>query len=591
MAKIILRIGKVVIRIIIPLIIVGLILFSMKILRPAKAVEEEPVGEQLSENLEQAELFDEMGQYTQDEQVYLDIITQHPGTDDALAAQTQLTLLYINSGRSSDAEAALEQLISSFSEHPDLTLSLLNISETYLELDKHNEVISLCEYILNNQPESEELIQAQTHLVQSYIALKDDQAAETAYEQLLSRFSNNEHIAAAVIEIASTYYWHVDQPEKTIQLYEYAMETWPDYVWEDRTEEIDHKITLGDSYEAAGDDRKALETYQDIFTMQPDTSQEAEAMHGYVGLKIALGEDPDLQFILDRFSTAFLYEENAPGELYDIGTAYEASGQRDEAVAVFGAILDNWSQMRDRIQVREALILADIAVGNEPNITEELNDLIAEFADNEELPGAILHIGGAYTRQGRYRSRNGDIEGEKAFQQVAISVWERLIEEELGDSEADAGALLQSGILYAQEFGEYQRGIVYCQAAVDIVPDYELGWVAYDLIARYTKKLRDSGAIAEPEANARIKDAYQAVVENWPDSRWVQTALLKLGRMSFAEGQLVDAIMYFEILLERSPKKVHLVGNDLIVAYEQMGDLAMAEQIRTELTKRNCPAK
>ena len=242
-------------------------------------------------------------------------------------------------------------------------------------------------------------------------------------------------------------------------------------------------------------------------------------------------------------------------------------------------------------RARNFLIRADIALGNDPNITEELDALIADFADDKELSWAIGQMGGAYTRQGRYRARDGDTEGEKASHQVAISVWERLIEEELGDSEADAGALLQSGILYAQEFGEYQKGIDYSQAAVDTVPDYELGWVAYDLIARYTKILRDSGAIAEPEANARIKDAYQAVVESWPDSRWVETALLELGRMSFAEDQLVDAIKYFEMLLERSPEKVHLVGNDLIVAYEQMGDLAMAEQIRTELTKRNCPAK
>jgi len=514
----------------------------------------------------------EHGRYAEAEQIYQGIIEQHPLTDYDFEAQKQLVILYISWDRPADADAALEQLISTFSEHPDLTLSLLNISETYHELDMHDEVISLCEYILNNQPERENLIRAQTGLVQSYIALKDDQAAEAAYEQLLSRFSNNAHIAAAVSEIASTYYWHVYRPEKTIQLYEYVMDTWPDYVWEDRTKEIDHKITLGDSYEAAGDDRKALETYQDIFTMQPDTSQEAEAMHGYVGLKIALGEDPNLQFILDRFGTAFLYEENAPGELYDIGTAYEASGQRDEASAVFGAILDNWSEMKDEIQVREALILADIAVGNEPNITEELNDLIAEFADDEELPGAILHIGGAYTRQGRYRAGAGDIEGEKASHRVAISVWERLIEEELGDPEAAAGAYLQSGILYAQEFGQYQKGIDYFQAAVENQPDYELGWAAHSLIARYYEKLRDSGAIADPNANILIKEAYQAVVENWPDSRWVETALLKLGRMCFAEAQLVDAIMYFEMLLERSPEKVHLVGNDLIVAYEQMGD-------------------
>ena len=239
-------------------------------------------------------------------------------------------------------------------------------------------------------------------------------------------------------------------------------------------------------------------------------------------------------------------------------------------------------------RARNFLIRADIALGNDPNITEELDALIADFADDKELSWAIGQMGGAYTRQGRYRARDGDTEGEKASHQVAISVWERLIEEELGDSEADAGALLQSGILYAQEFGEYQKGIDYSQAAVDTVPDYELGWVAYDLIARYTKILRDAGAIAEAEANARIKEAYQAVVENWPDSLWVETALLNLGRMSFAEDQLVDSIMYFEMLLERSPEKVCLAGGDLIAAYTEMGDVEMAEYIRTELTKNNC---
>jgi len=127
------------------------------------------------------------------------------------------------------------------------------------------------------------------------------------------------------------------------------------------------------------------------------------------------------------------------------------------------------------------------------------------------------------------------------------------------------------------------------EAVVDSRPDYESGWAAHSIVARFTEKLRDSGAIAESEANAQIKEAYQAVVENWPDSRWVETALLNLGRMFFAEGQLVDAIMYFEMLLERSPEKVCLTGGDLIAAYDQMGDVEMAEYIRAELAENHCP--
>jgi lipopolysaccharide biosynthesis regulator YciM len=88
-----------------------------------------------------------------------------------------------------------------------------------------------------------------------------------------------------------------------------------------------------------------------------------------------------------------------------------------------------------------------------------------------------------------------------------------------------------------------------------------------------------------------IKEAYKTVVKNWPNSRWVETALLELGRMSFDEAQLADAIMYLEMLLEKSPEKVCLVGNDLSAAYDQMGDVEMAELVRAELAERNCPGR
>jgi len=137
-----------------------------------------------------------------------------------------------------------------------------------------------------------------------------------------------------------------------------------------------------------------------------------------------------------------------------------------------------------------------------------------------------------------------------------------------------------------------QTGALASTATVSPQPASRLSaWAAHSLIGRYYEKLRDSGAIAEAEANARIREAYQAVVEIYPDSRWVETALLKLGRMSFDEGQLADAIMYFEMLLERAPEKVCLVGDDLISAYTEMGDVEMSEYIRAALAENNCPGQ
>ena len=95
MAKIILRAGKVAIKIILPLVIIGLIFYSVKVLVPAQAdvgvVQETPDNEQLSALFEQAELFVDTGKHPQAEQVLEDIIQTYPGTEYALDAQRRLT--------------------------------------------------------------------------------------------------------------------------------------------------------------------------------------------------------------------------------------------------------------------------------------------------------------------------------------------------------------------------------------------------------------------------------------------------------------------------------------------------------------------
>ena len=74
------------------------------------------------------------------------------------------------------------------------------------------------------------------------------------------------------------------------------------------------------------------------------------------------------------------------------------------------------------------------------------------------------------------------------------------------------------------------------RAAIDSRPNYEFGWVAQYLVGKYYEKLRDTGAIERLEANTMIKEAYQAVVENWPDCDWANSAQLKLDRIAFEEA-------------------------------------------------------
>ena len=154
MAKIILRAGRVAIKIIIPFAILGLIFYSVKVLVPAQAnVESFP--EELAAQFEQAETYQEEGQYGEAEQIYQDIITQYPGTDGALAAQRQLTILYINWNKPAEADAALEELTSSFSEHPGIVRSVCEIADRYLDTNPAK-ALELYQYTMENWPSSED---------------------------------------------------------------------------------------------------------------------------------------------------------------------------------------------------------------------------------------------------------------------------------------------------------------------------------------------------------------------------------------------------------------------------------------------------
>jgi len=165
------------------------------------------------------------------------------------------------------------------------------------------------------------------------------------------------------------------------------------------------------------------------------------------------------------------------------------------------------------------LIRADIALGNEPNITVEIDELIADFGGDEGLPDVILGIGGAYYRQGRYREKAGDIDGRNAYYRDAISVYERLTAE-FGDSEDAASAYYFSALCY-ELIGGYEIAIQYYQKVVDDWPDDIRSPRLLYRITKLYAKLEGSGQISTMDASIEIRQACKKLLEDYPASRYV----------------------------------------------------------------------
>ncbi len=81
--------------------------------------------------LEQAETLLEKGQYEQAEAIYKQILTDHPGTDYAFAAQKGLAIVYVRCDKPSQADAAIEKLRENYAGHPSFYQAICDIADNY----------------------------------------------------------------------------------------------------------------------------------------------------------------------------------------------------------------------------------------------------------------------------------------------------------------------------------------------------------------------------------------------------------------------------------------------------------------------------
>ncbi len=125
----------------------------------------------VSAQFELAKTYKKQGYYDQAEQVYKTIVTDYPGTNDALKAQKILTILYITWHKGLQIEAAFQELVTKFSENEHIANAVYDIAVHCNGLKKHRGAIKFYQYVLDNWPAAEFAVQAQGGLAKSNMIL------------------------------------------------------------------------------------------------------------------------------------------------------------------------------------------------------------------------------------------------------------------------------------------------------------------------------------------------------------------------------------------------------------------------------------
>jgi tetratricopeptide (TPR) repeat protein len=199
-----------------------------------------------------------------------------------------------------------------------------------------------------------------------------------------------------------------------------------------------------------------------------------------------------------------------------VGDQYAKARNFDKAAALYQHVIANWPATEYEMWARTGNVRIDIVTGNQTAVEPAVDALIADFNDLPDLAAAVFRIGEEYYEPAFAAENKGDLSQSKDLFRKAIAIWERILTE-LPESAITSQAYVASAECY-RRLGEHEIALVYHSAVVDNWPDSEYAWCAQSNIGRVLEHLKKAGTTPKSEADSLIEDAYNRVLQNYPDS-------------------------------------------------------------------------
>jgi TolA-binding protein len=344
------------------LAIVIFVALSDRILTRMGTAVEPPGGYDLSSEFEQAEQYAGQGNYRDAEVIYQAIITDYPGTDEALSAQEMLTILYITWGRQQEAGAALDELATTYYENDGVAEAVDHVADKYRDIGQFAMARDTYQYVVDTWPQAEHAVNSQVAAVLSGVLLLvqsgDDEAADQALDDLINDFSGYADIAGVVDGVADEYRGF-GRYEKARDIYQYVADTWPQA---EHADESQMGAILSDSLRLMelGDDvgvHQNVDTLITGFNDHPALSRVVfQVGEGYYTSALAYqteGLANDAQVLLgeaaavwERITGELPLSANAARASYFCAVCYESTGAYADAAELYESVSSDWPDYR-----------------------------------------------------------------------------------------------------------------------------------------------------------------------------------------------------------------------------------------------------
>ena len=416
------------------------------------------------------------------------IIEKYPSSIYALLSQAYLS---IKNGDLGTADATVDKILNDFPEEPVLSKELFQFARKFEALKKYDKAFQLYQHEVEHFPADDiNTMWSLTGIIKCHIRNDNGTAADAAYNKLLSTYSKDPNLPEQIHYVARKYEEH-EKYDKAVNIYRYNVESFPAHTFAMRSQVRTIRCHISD------------------------------------------GNEADIKASIEKLISLFYNHPDLPREIYKTAEELEVSGYHDMARKLHEYVIDTRSDSTD-LDARTYLATSNIASGNEAVAGKIIDSLFVDFKDNSKLPKSIFKIGEQYWNMALAERRktnprpSKDIIGNpnnktKELLIKAQAVWERIIKE-LPQTQTTAQAyefIAECDRL----LGQYQKAIENYQTIINDWPDYQAASYIQFKIGRTYRNLQRKGAIPESEAELLIKDAYEKLVTNYPDSDLARSAL------------------------------------------------------------------
>jgi len=414
-------------------------------------------------------------------------LINRPNTGYAVWSQMEIAWVNIAIGDYNEAQAEVAKLASDYKDDPNLPWTLNIIADHYTWVSKYEQAKEVYRQVIQKDPNNPYAGKARMGIARadalSLIGSKSYTDAQVAVEKMKGDFGDNPDLPEVLYQVAQQFGWERRYDEAK-DIYQQIVQRYP-----------------GNPYAA-----KAQQCIQ-------KTGQ----ITNIISSLIELGNYKQAQSAADELIAKFGDEPDVPAALYHIASRLEEKQRYAEAKYVYEQIIWRYpadSQTQNaKVDVRRTKVLSFYSIGDLGGVQTELDAMVTDFNGQPHLPTAVI-----LTAERVYeRTKDANADEGRPHILKTLEILDIVINK-IGISKETPNALILAGECY-QRLGQYEQAKSSYKRVPAEFPDYDRAGHALFMVGRCYEQLGRTKAIAQTEADAGARQAYQGVVERYPTSK------------------------------------------------------------------------